>query len=205
MAPPAPQNLNFSSLRYAKSVSHMKSPVIASILRPGTTVIFISPSSRLNEKLSTVFSRTKTVGGLGYSTQVFSTLDTGLRSSIANRHADGPLISAIICTIGSKPFTELLPALVADEQLHATIRANLKIVVRASEMTGSHWFLQALTVLRTFYRPSIIPELGTTDLIDVEGLPLAFCVGALFAAWRYPAPFCLLAQSASILPQPRLD
>ena len=79
-------------------------------------------------------------------------------------------MSAIICTIGGTTFTELLPALIADTELHDRIRTNPKLVIGYSDITGFHWFLYAFTGLRTFYGPAAIPELGgTMESVDDEG------------------------------------
>lgn len=139
--------------------------------------------------------------------RVLYTPDAGVQSSISNRHAEirsaflDPTISAVICTIGGTAFTELLPVLVADEELHASIRANPKVVVGASDVTGLHWFLYALAGLRTFYGPSAIPELGTADLLDNEASPLAFCVRHLFDAITKPEPIGDVPRSPAYAPQ----
>lgn len=124
----------------------------------------------------------------GYNVLIFFTPDSGIQSSIVNRHAEirsaflDPSISAVVCTIGGETFTQPLPTLIADEELCTHIRKNPKIVVGSSDLTGLHWFLYGLTGLRIFYGPSAIPELGTADSVDDEGSPLAFCVRSLFNA-----------------------
>lgn len=99
-----------------------------------------------------------------------------------------PNISAVICTIGGMTFTELLPALVADTALHKSIRDNPKIFVGYSDTTGFHWFLHALTGLRTFYGPGVLSELGqaefsTSELPDgnVTNSPVHFSATSLFS------------------------
>lgn len=186
----------------------MASPVIPPALKPGATIAFISPSARLNEKLSAAISRaTVVLSSRGYKVRVFFTPDTGIQSSIENRHVEicsaflDPSISAIICTIGGEAFTELLPTLMADEDLCAAIRIDPKIVVGSSDMTGLHWFLYGCTGLRTFYGPSAIPELGTADSIDDELSPLAFCVRSLFAAIAKPEPLGRIPRSPVYAPK----
>lgn len=167
----------------------MSSPLLARAIKHGDTIALISPSARLNDKLPAIMSRaTGVLSSRGYNVRTLYTQDTGIQSSIANRLSEirtafmDPTISAIICTIGGTSFTELLPALIADTELHSHIRANPKIVVGYSDITGLHWFLHALTGLRTFYGPGAIPELGATESVDDEGAPLAFCVKSLFNA-----------------------
>ncbi|KAI1458590.1 peptidase [Annulohypoxylon moriforme] len=165
----------------------MPSAVVPKALEPGATIAFISPSARLNTLFPAFVSRaTSVLKGQGYNVREFFNEDTGIQSCIANRLSEiraafsDPSISAIICTIGGPSFTELLPALVADTELHSVIRANPKIVVGYSDITGLHWFLHALTGLRTFYGPGAIPELGESNSVDDEATPLSFCVKNLF-------------------------
>ncbi|PSR75072.1 peptidase u61 ld-carboxypeptidase a [Coniella lustricola] len=185
----------------------MMSPVTPPALKPGQTIAFISPSARLNEKLSPAISRAVAVlSRLGYKVRVFFTPDTGIQSSIANRCGEirtvflDPSLSAVICTIGGETFTELLPSLIADQELCAGIRANPKIVVGSSDITGLHWFLYGCTGLRTFYGPSAIPELGTADSLDDELSPLAFCVRCLLAAITDPEPLGKIPRSSIYAP-----
>lgn len=127
----------------------------------------------------------------GHHVREIFTPDAGIRSSIANRLCElrtafsDPSISAIICTTGGPSFTELLPGLLADTELHRLVRANPKIVVGNSDTTGLHWFLHAVARLGTFYGPGAIPELcgpRAVDDADYEASPLAFCVKHLFRA-----------------------
>ncbi|KAG8406429.1 hypothetical protein J3458_021260 [Metarhizium acridum] len=70
-------------------------------------------------------------------------------------------------------------------ELHRIIRANPKIVVGYSGITGLHWFLHAVTGLRTFYGRGAIPELCESRAADEEeyaASSLAFCVKHLFRA-----------------------
>ncbi|KAM0424365.1 hypothetical protein ACHAPT_010512 [Fusarium lateritium] len=167
----------------------MPLPVLAKCLEPGAKIAFISPSARLNDELPDVMSRaTSVLTEKGYHVQTFFSKDTGIQSSINNRLREireafsDPTISAIITTIGGTHFNELIPALVADTELHNIIRNNPKIVVGYSDITGLHWFLHALTGLRTFYGPGAIPELGERNSVHDKESPLAFCVDNLFRA-----------------------
>ncbi|KAI0157159.1 peptidase [Hypoxylon sp. FL1284] len=185
----------------------MPSPLLPRALEPGATVALVSPSARLNNVLPTVIARAATVlRGRGYEVREIFTPDTGIQSSIANRLAElraafsDPAVSAIICTIGGSTFTELLPALVADAELHAIIRANPKIVVGYSDITGLHWFLHALTGLRTFYGPGIIPELGEPRDVNDKTSPLAFCLDNLLRAVASRAPIGDVPRSSTYAP-----
>lgn len=171
----------------------MHSPVTPPALKPGDTIAFISPSERLNDKLPAVVARAAAVlESRGYRVRPLFTPDHSVQSSITNRHAEirtaflDPSIAAVITTIGGTTFTQLLPGLIADEQLCHHIRQNPKVVVGYSDITGLHWFLYALTGLRTFYGPGPIPELGAADPIDDEASPLAFCVKSLLGAITKP-------------------
>ncbi|KAI4864453.1 peptidase [Hypoxylon rubiginosum] len=186
----------------------MASTIIPRALEPGATIAFVSPSARLNNKLPTVISRaTAVLTGRGYNVRELFTPDTGVQSSISNRLSElrtafsDPTISAIICTLGGSSFTELLPALIADTELHDAIRAHPKIVVGFSDITGLHWFLHALTGLRTFYGPGAIPELGEPGSVDDEASPLAFCVKNLFRAIADRAPIGDIPRSLTYEPK----
>lgn len=186
----------------------MPSPIVPKSLQPGATIAFISPSARLNHELPAVVARaTAVLTGRGYKVRELFTPDTGTQSSINNRLSElrtafsDPDISAIICTIGGPSFTELLPALVADTELHSTIRANPKIVVGYSDITGLHWFLHALTGLRTFYGPGAIPELGEASSVDDDDSPLAFCVKHLFRAIAENQPLGDVPRSLTYAPK----
>ncbi|KAH6695220.1 peptidase u61 ld-carboxypeptidase a [Plectosphaerella plurivora] len=180
----------------------MPSPIIPPALKPGDTIAFISPSARLNHELPLVMERaTAVLESLGYKVRTYYTPDTGIQSSIANRLAEiraaftATDLSAIICTIGGPAFTELIPALVADKALHATIRAHPKIVVGYSDISGLHWLLHAMAGLRTFYGPGAIPELGEASSLSDEASPLAFCVKHLFRAIADTRPLGEIARS----------
>lgn len=186
----------------------MPSPIIPEALKPGATIAFISPSMRLNDQLPDFMTRASTVlTGRGYKVRTFFTTDTGIQSSINNRLSEirsaflDPTISAIICTIGGSSFTELLPALISDTELHSSIRANPKIVIGYSDITCLHWFLYAFTGLRTFYGPGAISELGAPNSVNDEASPLAFSVKHLFDAIERPEPIGDIARSPTYAPK----
>ncbi|KAK3328867.1 peptidase u61 ld-carboxypeptidase a [Apodospora peruviana] len=176
----------------------MPSPITPPALKQGDTIAFISPSARLNDTLHLVMSRaTDVLTKRGYKVRTFFTKDTGIQSSIRNRLSEirsaffDPTVSAIIATIGGTTFTELLPHLIADTDLHAHMRANPKIFVGYSDITGFHWFLHALTGLRTFYGPGAIPELGLpSSSTEDPDSALSFCVENMFKILSTPGkPF----------------
>ncbi|KAM0560036.1 hypothetical protein ACHAPJ_003995 [Fusarium lateritium] len=186
----------------------MPSTIRAKHLTPGAKIAFISPSERINSQLPAVVDRAKDVfTNRGYQVQIFFNQDSGIQSCINNRLSEiraafsDPSISAIITTIGGTTFTELLPALIADKELHETIRANPKIVVGYSDITGLHWFLYALTGLRTFYGPGAVPELGETFDINDKDSPLAFCADNLFRAIESPEPLGQIPRSTYYTPR----
>lgn len=186
----------------------MPSPVIAKALEPGATIAFISPSARLVDAMPEVMTRaTNVLVNRGYKVKTLFNADAGIQSSITNRLSEirtaflDPTVSAIICTIGGPSFTELLPDLIADTELHAHIRANPKIVVGYSDISGLHWFLYAYTGLRTFYGPGAIPELGDVGSVDDEGTPLAFCAKHLFRAIESREPLGDIPRSPFYAPK----
>ncbi|OAQ71423.1 peptidase u61 ld-carboxypeptidase a protein [Pochonia chlamydosporia 170] len=176
-------------------------------LKSGATIAFISPSARLNHVQPAVMSRaTKVLTDQGYLVRELFTQDAGTQSSIQNRLSEirtaftDNSISAVICTIGGTTFTELLPALIADTELHAAIRANPKVVIGYSDITGLHWFLNKLTGLRTFYGPGAIPELGDATT-GHENSPATFCAKHLFRAVANTKPIGEVARSAEYAPK----
>lgn len=186
----------------------MSSPVVARALQPGDTIAFVSLSARLNNVFPAAIARaTALLTSRGYKVRTLFTQESGIQSSIKNRLAEfraaftDPSISAVICTIGGGTFTELLPDLIADRELHESIRENPKIVVGYSDMTGLHFFLHALTKLRTFYGPTAIPELGTADSAEDEKSPLAFCVKALLDVISKPEPLGDIPRSPIYAPK----
>ncbi|RYP66000.1 hypothetical protein DL770_008886 [Monosporascus sp. CRB-9-2] len=186
----------------------MTSPIVPMSLKSGATIALVSPSARLNDKLPAVVARaTAVLTGRGYNIHQLFTPDTGIQSSIDNRLTElrtafsDPAVSAIICTIGGPSFNELLPALIADVELQNTIRTNPKIVVGYSDITGLHWFLYALTGLRTFYGPGAIPELGESNSVDDDASPLAFCVKNLFRAITESQPLGDIPRSPTYAPK----
>ncbi|KAI8631147.1 peptidase [Xylariaceae sp. FL1651] len=186
----------------------MPSAITPQVLEPGATIALVSPSLRLNDTFSAVVARaTALLTGKGYKVREFYTADTGVQSGIANRLSElraaftDPSISAVICTIGGTTFTELLPGLLADTALHAAIRTHPKIVVGYSDITGVHWFLHAVTGLRTFYGPGVIPELGEPRSLDDEHSPLAFTTRNLFRAIADRAPIGDVPRSQAYVPR----
>ena len=169
----------------------MAANILAKALQPNATIGFVSLSARLNHIFPAAVERAQALFEThGYKVKVFYTPaadDAGIQSGIADRLAElrsaltDPTVSAIVCTIGGECFTELLPSLVADTDLQAHVRANPKIIVGYSDNTGLHWFLNATTGLRTFYGPTAIPELGTSDSLEDEASPLVFCARSLFS------------------------
>lgn len=190
----------------------MPSTILPPPLQPGATIAFVSPSARLNNIIPAAVSRAKALfTAQGYQVRELFTPDTGIQSSITNRLSElrtaltDPSISAVVCTIGGPSFTELLPALLADTELHAAVRANPKVVVGYSDITGLHWFLHATTGLRTFYGPCPIPELGEVRAEEDkahEVSALAFCAKHLFRAITDPAPIGDVARSPTYAPDP---
>ncbi|RYP26365.1 hypothetical protein DL767_008069 [Monosporascus sp. MG133] len=191
----------------------MPSPIVPRPLEPGGTIAFVSPSARLNNVLPAAMSRaTALLSAKGYQVREIFTPDLGIQSCISNRLSElraafsDPSVSAIICATGGPSFTELVPGLVADTELHAIIRANPKIVVGYSDMTGLHWLLYAMTGLRTFYGPGAIPELCEPSVAyddeTYEKSPLAFCVRHLFRAITDREPIGEIARSPTYAPQP---
>lgn len=167
----------------------MNSTILAPRLRLGDTIGFISPSLRLNKHFAPALARaSEALCARGYKTKEFFTAVTGIQNEITQRLIElrkafkDEAVSAIICTFGGDSFSELLPALMADVDLHQCIRTNPKIVVGLSDMTGLHWFLYAYTGLRTFYGPTAIPELGTVDDHKDRTTPRGFCLEAMLDA-----------------------
>ncbi|KAF5000529.1 hypothetical protein FGRMN_1696 [Fusarium graminum] len=186
----------------------MPSSIRAKHLAPGDKIAFISPSERINSSLPAVIDRaTAVLTNKGYEVVTFFNEDEGIQSCINNRLSEiraafsDPSISAVITTIGGTTFTELLPALVADNELHETIRANPKIVVGYSDITGLHWFLNAFTGLRTFYGPGAVPEIGEPNDINDKDTPLAFCVDNLLRAIASPEPLGQIPRSNYYAPR----
>lgn len=185
----------------------MPSTIIAKALQPGDTIAFISPSARLVDHMPDVMARaTNVLANRGYKVKTLYKPDAGIQSSISNRVSEireaffDPTVTAVICVIGGPAFTELLPALIADTELHAHIRANPKIVVGYSDISGLHWFLHAYTGLRTFYGPGAIPELGDVGSVDDESTPLSFCDKHLFRAIGSREPLGDIPRSPSYAP-----
>lgn len=188
----------------------MPTPPLPPVLRPGATIAFISPSARLNHKLPDVISRATSVfTKRGYKVRIFFNEDDGIQSSITNRLEEiraafsDPGISAIISTIGGTSLTELLPSLIADTELHAIIQQRPKIFVGYSDNSAFHYFLHALTGLRTFYGPGAIPELGDTysNGPSDDASPLQFCIRHLLRAIESRDPLREVPRSSFYAPK----
>jgi muramoyltetrapeptide carboxypeptidase LdcA involved in peptidoglycan recycling len=182
----------------------MPSTINAKALQPGDTIAFISPSARLVDHMPDVIARaTNMLEDKGYTVKNLYNRDAGVQSGIKNRLSEireaffDPTISGIICTIGGSTFTELLPDLMADTELHAHIRANPKVVIGYSDISGLHWFLHAYTGLRTFYGPCPLPELGDFGPVTDDSTPLAFCVKQMFRAVEAREPLGDIPRSPS--------
>lgn len=201
----------FLALSFLCSVRSTMDSVLAKSLQTGDTIAFVSLSARLNDVFPAALARANTLfTNRGYKVQVLFTPtddDSDIQSGIASRLNElrsalrDPSISAIICTIGGETFTELLPALIADTDLHAHVRAHPKIVVGYSDNTGLHWALHALTGLRTFYGPTAIPELGTADDVNDVGSPLAFCLRGMLDAVANSQPLGAVPRSSLYAPE----
>ncbi|KAK3191608.1 hypothetical protein K4F52_002423 [Lecanicillium sp. MT-2017a] len=186
----------------------MPAPIRAKALQPGDTIAFISPSARINNDMLDVLARaTGVLTDLGFKVRVFFNTDTGIQSSISNRLSEiraafsDPSIAGVCCTIGGTTFTELLPALLRDTELHATIRANPKVFWGYSDITGFHWFLYGMTGLRTFYGPAPFPELGEPNSHKDKDTPLAFCVENLTRAIASSEPLGVIPRSTTYAPR----
>ncbi|KAK8076823.1 hypothetical protein PG996_002993 [Apiospora saccharicola] len=190
----------------------MSPTMIPRALQPGAKIALISPSARLNHEIPAALARgVDLISSRGYQVvEIYHGPDTGVQSGIANRLAElraafsDPSVSVVWATIGGSTFTELLPALLADTELHEVIRAHPKIVVGYSDITGLHWFLYSLG-LRTFYGPGIFPELGEPRAAEKEAYEtsaLGFCVQHVFRAMTDPTPIGAIARSPTYAPNP---
>ncbi|KAH7320628.1 LD-carboxypeptidase-domain-containing protein [Stachybotrys elegans] len=193
---------------HIKPPSNMK-PITPKALPPGGTIAFISPSARLNALFPDVFARaTEALEARGYKVRTFFTEGkAGTQADITNRLAEiravfsDKEVDVVICTIGGTTFTELLPALIADTELHDVIRRDPKVVVGYSDISGFHWFLHAMTGLRTFYGPGAIPELGEPGSLDDEASPRAFCLTHLLRCITSPSPLGEIPRSLTYTPR----
>lgn len=120
--------------------------ILAKALQPGDTIAFVSLSARLNEIFPEAVARaTSLFESHGYKVRVLFTprQEPDVQRGIADRLAElreallDPAIAAVICTIGGETSTELLPALVAGEALHAHVRANPKSRCRVLGQHGA--------------------------------------------------------------------
>ncbi|KAF8196828.1 peptidase u61 ld-carboxypeptidase a [Mycena galopus ATCC 62051] len=142
----------------------LRQQLIPPALRPGDTIAFVSPSSRLNDVFPSVLKRASSaLEAHSFAVKVFWTprppdTELSLAESISVRMAE--LRAAFSDPRRGSGAEELIPAIIADETLHATIRAQPKVFVGMSNSSHLHWALGAATGLRTYYGPTGIPELG---------------------------------------------
>lgn len=165
--------------------------VLPKALRPGGTIAFVSPSMRLHETFPGPTARGAAVlEARGYKVKHFWTHEdpsaTTVSSHIAVRKAEllsafaDPDVEAIVCMMGGQTMSELVPAFLRDPGALAVLARNPKVVVGMSDITHLHWLLRATTGLRTFYGPTVVPELGEYPAA------MPFTVDALLAAVTRP-------------------
>lgn len=146
-------------------------PVLPKALPPGGTIALVSPSARMHESFSAATQRgIKCLESLGYTVKSIWThedpANTTVASHIAVRKAEllaafaDPVVDAIICMVGGGTMTELTPALLHDAEALRILKDNPKVVVGYSDISHLHWLLYSQTGLRTFYGPTVVPELG---------------------------------------------
>lgn len=189
------------------TMSQKPPTIIPRALKAGDTVAFVSPSERVNATYAAPLRRAQSaVEALGFRVKVVwtpgsSPETTTISQSITHRIAElreafgDPDVAAIICASGGTTATELLPALLGDEDLLRLIRENPKVFVGYSDITALHWALAAATGLRTFYGPTVVQELGEAPA------PQAFTVRALLRAVSEAAPLGALPQSDEYAPR----
>ena len=141
--------------------------IIPPALRKGDTIVFVSPSSRVNTLLARRIQKaTSFFQDRGFKIKVIynETLPSDHLSAIRLRCSElhsafsDPEVKAIICTIGGISANELLPHL--DYEL---IRRNPKVFCGYSDITILHHAFFTQCGLRTFYGPAVIPEFGEAD------------------------------------------
>lgn len=146
-------------------------PHLPRALPSGGTIAFISPSERLQEALPSPTARGAAVlESRGYKVKTFWTHEDPATTTVASHigvrkaeilaaFADAD-VDAIICMVGGTTLTELMPAFLRDPSALDILRKNPKILVGYSDITHLHWLLHSQTGLRTFYGPTVVPELG---------------------------------------------
>lgn len=146
-------------------------PIIPKALPPSGTIALISPSERVHETFSTATQRgIKVLESLGYTVKPIWTHEDPatktIASHIAVRKAEllkafaDPVVDAIICMMGGSTLTEVTPSLLHDPEALQVLKDNPKVVVGYSDITHLHWLLYSQTGLRTFYGPTVVPELA---------------------------------------------
>lgn len=167
-------------------------PILPKALPPGGTIALLSPSLRLHETFSAPTQRgIQFLEGLGYTVKPIWTHEdpatTTVASHIAVRKAEllaafaDPAVDAIICMVGGATMTELTPALLHDADALRILRDHPKVLVGYSDISHLHWLLYSQTGLRTFYGPTVVPELGELPH------PAEYSVRHLLAAITRPA------------------
>lgn len=139
--------------------------VFPAALQKGDLVAFVSPSFRMNNVLPNQVQRAIALfNKLGFEVSVAPAdpdlshnydADLELRRDELHKAFGDPKVKAVFCTVGGAYIHELLPLLDWD-----LIRANPKILVGFSDITGLHCAVSTQTGLRTFYGPMAIDPLG---------------------------------------------
>lgn len=178
------------------------SRVLPKALPPGGTIALISPSLRMHDTFSAATQRgIRFLESLGYTVKPIWTAEDAATTTVASHitvrksellaaFAD-QTVDAIICMVGGSTLTELTPALLHDEAALQVLRDNPKIVVGYSDITHLHWLLYSQTGLRTFYGPTVVPELGELPQ------PAAYSVQHMLAAITTPEPVGLIHPSTA--------
>ncbi|KAF3769292.1 peptidase S66, LD-carboxypeptidase A, partial [Cryphonectria parasitica EP155] len=191
-------------------------------LPPGGTIAFLSPSARMHESHPLPTQRaTQALEAQGYkvktihhpedpaTTTIASHIETRKQELLAAFADDS--VHALVCMVGGTTLTELVPALLHDQAALRLIRAHPKILVGYSDITILHWLLYTQCGLRTFYGPTVVPELGEAPrpdpyslrhLLDAIARPHQ-PVGTIrpAASWRTANP-AYFADPASLAPAP---
>ncbi|PQE23122.1 peptidase u61 ld-carboxypeptidase a protein [Rutstroemia sp. NJR-2017a WRK4] len=153
----------------------MASAVIPKALKPGDTIAFVSPSSRLNELLPTPMLRSaQFFERRGYPVKtIYSPIPTSDSTSIFLQKAQhvaneiheaflDPAVTCIITTIGGTEANEILRHI--DYEI---IRNNPKIFVGYSDITHLLYAFLVKANLRCFYGPCVLTEFAEFPEPDV--------------------------------------
>lgn len=177
---------------------HRPTPHVPRALPPGGTIAFISPSERLHETHATQTARGAAVlESRGYRVKTFWTHEDPATTTVASHigvrkaeilaaFADAD-VDAIVCMVGGSTLTELVPAFLHDPSALEVLRRNPKVVVGYSDITHLHWLLHSQTGLRTFYGPTVLPELAELAAPGSPAGALGFNVDHLLRAVAAPA------------------